>query len=162
MALTIGVVLSLLGIAVAVYPFFQHRLFPSPPEMAGEAAEKAATDSQAASGGDLDSIYQAIRTLQLERELGNVPEGLFREQLNGYRIEAATLLRAMEQEQEAGEEWVLEEEIRMARAGLRPSSEVGAACADCGRSVPAEVDACPECGVPDAGRAENRRPSTAD
>jgi len=162
MALTIGVVLSLLGIAVAVYPFVRHRLFTPSSEMAGEATGKTATESLTTPGDDLDAIYEAIRTLQLERELGSVPEGLFREQLNGYRIEAAMLLRAMEQEQNEGEEWVLEEEIRMARAGLRPSSEVGAACANCGRSVPAEVDACPECDATAAGQAEGRRPSTAD
>ena len=162
MALTIGAVLALLGIAVAVYPFVRHRLFPPPPGIADEAAEKPATESLATPGDGLDAIYEAIRTLQLERELGNVPEGLFREQLNGYRIEAATLLRAMEQERAEGEEWVLEEEIKMARAGLRPPSEVGVACANCGRSVPTEVAACSECGAAAAGHAENRRPSTAD
>ena len=162
MALTIGVALALLGIAVAVYPFVRHRLFPPPPENAGEAADQTDTGPLESPGYDLDAIYAAIRTLQLERELGNIPEGLFREQLNGYRIEAASLLRAMEKEQDAGEEWVLEEEIRMARAGLRPNFEAEVVCANCARPAPTEVDACPECGAAAAGRAENRRPSTSD
>ena len=132
MALIIGGILALLGVAVAAYPFLRHRL-PGQAPGAGVGAGAEAGAAQAGhAAADLDSIYQAIRTLQLERELGNIPAGLYREQLNGYRIQAATLLRDMERAQAGAagpgeapiEGWALEEEIRLARSAL--PGEMGA------------------------------------
>ena len=115
MAITIGAILALLSIAVAVYPFVRHRLGFA------NAANNPATDKAAdAADGELEAVYAAIRTLQLERELGNIPEGLYREQLDGYRLQAALILRERQQSLDA--ETSLEEEIRLARATLRPAA----------------------------------------
>ncbi|MCY4365383.1 MAG: hypothetical protein OXE17_04060 [Chloroflexi bacterium] len=162
MALIIGLALALLGIAVAVYPFVRHRLLQLPHEVAVGVVEGTDSETRTSPADDLESVYEAIRTLQLERELGNVPEGLFREQLNSYRIQAATLLRALEKGQESGGDWALEEEIKIARTGLRPNSSSGMVCANCGKLVPTGVDACPECGVAASGQPENRRSPTVN
>ena len=39
-------------------------------------------------------MYQAIRTLRLEHQLGRVPDGSYQNQLDAYRIEAAEILRS--------------------------------------------------------------------
>lgn len=138
MALVIGTVLALLSVAVAVYPFARRRLGW---DKADNAAADGAVGVETGEGADtasLADIYAAIRTLQLERELGSIPEELYREQLADYRIQAALALRR--QEQTAGGPGIaaappgdeeLEREIRAARAGLRRAT--GDADADPGR-----------------------------
>ena len=126
MALVIGTVLALLSVAVAVYPFARRRLGWA---KSGNAAADRAVGVETGAGSDtasLSDIYAAIRTLQLERELGSIPEELYREQLADYRIQAALALRRQEQaangpgmEPAAHEDEELEREIRAARAGLR-------------------------------------------
>ena len=140
MALIIGTILALFSLGVAVYPFLRRRR-----DGDGSAQDDRDGLPAAGAGGDatagpdsIDSVYDAIRTLQLERELGNIPEGLYREQLDDYRRQAALALRqqAMAQvqapaeapdteqdtESDAEEDAALEEEIRLARAGLGSAS----------------------------------------
>ena len=147
MALVIGGILALLGIAVAVYPFARRRFFGEP---AGDDAGKV--DAESFTGArlaedELAEIYRAIGTLRLERELGNIPEGLYREQLNGYRLRAAQALRDRELAPGDDEDWALEEEIKVARSGLYGSGEKSFPCPNCGRPVVAEMTECPECGA---------------
>ena len=125
MAIIIGAVLSLLSIAVLLYPFFK--------------APRTGLRDGALEGGDespqeLESVYQAIRTLQLEHELGRVPDGSYVEQLGAYRLEAAEILRSRAVAQSLGkdaerdpavsgesEEAALEREILLARAPMAPA-----------------------------------------
>ncbi len=119
MALIIGTILALLSIAVAVYPFVRHRSGApgdaNTPEVE-TSRPRGAADTDGPDTPTLDSIYAAIHTLQLERELGNIPEGLYREQLDDYRRQAAVALREQALAQAAGSDRALEEEIRAARA----------------------------------------------
>ncbi len=140
MALIIGTILALLSLGVAVYPFARRRLGMDKAARAA-AVETESAETETAAGPDtasLADIYAAIRTLQLERELGRIPEGLYQEQLNDYRIQAALALRRQEQEQEqqtaaapAGRDAdaALESEIQAARAGLRRAAGDGGAAA---------------------------------
>ena len=137
MALIIGTILALLSLGVAVYPFARRRLgLDKAARAAAGGTESAETEIE--SGPDtasLSDIYAAIRTLQLERELGRIPEGLYQEQLNDYRLQAALALRRQEQEQQAAAapagrdaDAALEAEIQAARAGLRRAAgDAGAA-----------------------------------
>lgn len=134
MALVIGTVLALLSVAVAVYPFARRRLGWDKSDNAAAAAAAGVETAAEADTASLADLYAAIRTLQLERELGSIPEELYREQLADYRIQAALALR--QQEQAAGGPGIepaalgddeLEIEIRAARAGLRrPDSDTAA------------------------------------
>ena len=119
MALVIGAVMALLAVMVAAYPFWRRRSTGLADD--GQSEDEVERPSQEPGSGPegLDAIYEAIRTLQLERELGNIPEGLYREQLDLYRLQAARLMRAYEMSQSGDLEWALEEEIKVARAGLR-------------------------------------------
>ena len=146
MALTIGAILALLAIAVAVFPFVRHRLFGQPLAEGRSAPDVEDAGSVEYGPEELEEIYQAISTLQLERELGNIPEGLYREQLNSYRIAAARLLRGLDPAR--GGDWALEEEIRVARSGLGGREVPSRPCPNCGRPVSIHAGDCPECGVP--------------
>ena len=139
MALIIGTILALLSLGVAVYPFARRRLGMDKAARAAAAGGTESAETETESGPDtaaLADIYAAIRTLQLERELGRIPEGLYQEQLNDYRRQAALTLRRQEQEQQAAAaapagrdaDAALESEIQAARAGLRRAAgDAGAA-----------------------------------
>ena len=126
MALIIGTILALLSLGVAVYPFARRRLGMDKADRAAAGGTDGAETEFGPDTASLTDIYAAIRTLQLERELGRIPEGLYQEQLNDYRRQAALALRRQEQEQQAAAapagrdaDAGLESEIRAARAGLR-------------------------------------------
>lgn len=142
MAIFIGAMLALLSIAVIVYPFIQARragvgTSPAPTEGAAEQPEDE--------GPDLESIYEAIRTLQLEHQVGNVPLGLYREQLDAYRIQAAQAMKRQMETQTRDADWALEQEIMVARASLTQANGHSAPCANCGNRVSAGLTHCPEC-----------------
>ena len=136
MVLIIGTILALLSLGVAVYPFARRRLGLDKANRAAAGGTDGA-ETETESGPDtasLADIYAAIRTLQLERELGRIPEGLYQEQLNDYRLQAALALRRQEQESAAAApagrdaDAALESEIQAARAGLRRAAgDAGAA-----------------------------------
>ena len=138
MALIIGTILALLSLGVAVYPFARRRLGLDKAARAA-AVETESAETESAAGPDtasLADIYAAIRTLQLERELGRIPEGLYQEQLNDYRLQAALALRRQEQEQQSAAaaagrdaDATLESEIQAARAGLRRAADDAGAAA---------------------------------
>ena len=134
MAIFIGAVLTVLSIAVIVYPFLKPRASGGP---------RAPGEDREPEGADLESIYDAIRTLQLEHQLGNIPQGLYREQLDSYRVQAAVLLKQQMDAQD--QDWSLEQEILLARASLAQLNGHAVPCPNCGAVVGAELTQCPEC-----------------
>ena len=149
-ALTIGAVLALLAFAVAVFPFAGRRFLEREKGVEGTDAQVHAADKGEYAhpiSEDLEAIYQGIRVLQLERELGRVPEGLYREQLNAYRLQAARILREHEEAEIISSDTALEEEIRLARAGLAGIADEESRCPNCARPISKEGDNCSECGV---------------
>ena len=68
----------------------------------GGGGDGAAMDGGSAGGdagrleGELNDVYDTIRTLQTERSLGRIGEADFRAQLDEYRRRAARILRALE------------------------------------------------------------------
>ena len=125
MAIIIGAVLCLFSIAVLLYPFF----------IAPRAGSAPGTlEGSDESPQELESVYQAIRTLQLEHELGRVPDGSYNDQLDAYRLEAAEILRSRALIRSLGKdaernpavsgdsvEAALEREILQARAPIAPA-----------------------------------------
>ncbi len=131
MAIIIGTVLCLLSIAVLLYPFFKA---PRAGLVAG-TLENAGLENDGESPQELESVYQAIRTLQLEHQLGRVPDGSYKDQLDAYRLEAAEILRSRALARTIGkdanrdraasaesEEAALEREILLARALIDPTA----------------------------------------
>lgn len=150
MALTIGAILALLAFAVAVFPFIGRRFLERENRVERTEAQVHAPDMGEYAhpiSEDLEAIYQGIRVLQLERELGRVPEGLYREQLNAYRLQAARILREHEEAEIISSDTALEEEIRLARAGLARIADEESRCPNCSRPITRDGDNCSECGV---------------
>jgi hypothetical protein len=92
----------------------------------------------------IDSVFEAINTLELEYQLGNIPEAQYQEQLEAYRIEAAAALKTMLESGNAGPAWALEREVLEAGASVRQTSP---RCPECGSLLSRYDDTCPECGV---------------
>jgi hypothetical protein len=142
MAIFIGAVLAVLSIAVIVYPFLKSH---------GSGRQRAPLAGVDPDIPDLDAIYEAIRTLQLEHQLGNIPQGLYQEQLDSYRIQAALALKQQMEAQD--EDWSLEQEIMLARSSLAQINGHATPCPNCSAMVSVALTQCPECntelGLPD-------------
>ena len=107
MAELVGALLAVLAIGVVLYPFWRRR-FPRP----SSAVRGPAGDLD---GDDRTVIYEEIRTLQLEYQLGAIDEPDYQTRLRSSRLRAAAALRdrdLLEQELDL----VVEDEIRAARS----------------------------------------------
>lgn len=143
MNLIVGAALALLSLVIVAYPFWKSRL-------AARVTRRLTVTVEAPP--ELEPIYDAIRTLQLEYQLGKIPENLYREQLTGYRMQAASALRQRVQERAGAPEWVLEQEVLVTRAALRGTAGGPRPCPNCRSLVGPELAACPECGAHLEGR----------
>ena len=139
--LLIGAVLAVFTVAVVAYPLMKSR-YRGQPEMT-EAEEGAGFP-------ELDSIYESIRTLRLEYELGKVQENLYRQQISEYRLLAAAALRRRE-EQQADTALLLEQEVLTARGNLviADGNSAGSSgqCPSCGAAQDQKTAECPRCTV---------------
>lgn len=136
--LLVGAALAVLCVVVVIYPFLK-------PRMRGEGTDRPADGSS--TPAELEPIYDAIRTLQLEYQLGKVPKNLYLEQLEGYRVQAASLLRQRAEYRTGTHDWALEQEILLARADLQATSGGIRPCSSCGSPASAASTACTECGA---------------
>lgn len=110
MGLIIGILLGLLSLVILAIPFFRR-------ERAGGLS--------ASNPGDLRqkriSIYQEIRTLENDLNLGQVSPEDYEKRLQDYRLRAAKLL--MEEEELKQIDLDLEEEINLHRNNGRNNSK---------------------------------------
>lgn len=87
MQLGLVIAVALLAIAVVAWPLvMRHRAGPPAKDAAGETPPDA-------SAAALNDVYDAIRILQTEHDLGRVSDADYREQLDEYRRQAAVILR---------------------------------------------------------------------
>lgn len=94
MQLGLAIAVALLIVGVVAWPllFSRWRMSANAPEL--QEADGDATTGNAA----LEDVYEAIRTLQMEHSLGRVDDDDFRQQLDEYRRQAATIMRDMDLE----------------------------------------------------------------
>ena len=152
----IGALLAMFSVAVLAYPLMKSRPSgqPETPQLQGEDGFP-----------ELESIYESIRTLRLEYELGKVEENHYRQQMDDYRLlAAATLRRRDEQRADAGLR--LEQDVLKARAALVStdvdsndidsadgnsagynSIETSGRCSSCGLALGDKTVRCPHCAV---------------
>ncbi len=91
MQLALAIAVALFALSVVAWPL----AIGARRNRADTAADlEAANTSRAA----LETVYEAIRTLQVEHSLGRVTDADFQEQLNEYRRQAALILWDMERE----------------------------------------------------------------
>ena len=137
MALILGALLAAFSIAVVAYPFLKSRLQARPGDRGLYAYGVT----------ELENIHDAIRTLQLEYQLGQVPETVYREHLRDYRLQAATTLRQRMKDQAGPPDWLLEQEVLVARATRRVTNGGPRPCPGCRSLLSTEMRVCPECGA---------------
>ena len=152
--LVVAGMLALLCVIAVVHPFLRRG---SSERGSGDGGE---TDSDtAANYAELESMLDSIQTLQLERQLDNIPEDAYREQLRAYRLEAASLLWRIDQSiPPAGTggrtttnggvdpEQDLERQVLVARLASNGVNGAGMVCPGCGKPLPGQGAACPVCG----------------
>lgn len=162
-AILLGAALAIFSLVIAGYPIVRDAFF-RPAERADDGDDAAlAPDGDDAAGIGAESIYDAIETLELDYQLGNLPEAEYRRQLQAYRVEAAEVIRAQLERgpdaggdaDAAGPESRLEREVMSLR---RPESradapdtlpaDTAAACPECDAPIPAGLRGpCPGCGA---------------
>ena len=119
-ALVVGGALAVVAVVVVLLPFFRGRREGGTAEAVAKAGYPS-TGSGRAEGvrAQRESIYQALETLRLERELGQVDEAEYERQAGEYRRMAALLVREQERLLAEGDSDGLEREVAEARERLR-------------------------------------------
>ena len=167
-AILLGAALAVFSLVIAGYPIMRDALFR--PANRADAAPLPDADGNGLGPESVydapDAIYDSIATLELDYQLGNLPETEYRRQLQAYRHEAAEAIRAqLEREVTA---WRSSPESRSAEnsavgnSGLensplensddvaepRPPPGATAACPECDAPIPAALRGpCPGCGA---------------
>ena len=115
MVLTFSALLVMFAIAIVAIPFFR----------APKKTDTFRPQHAKSLRSQRSSIYQALETLRLERELGQVDDQEYQRQLREYRRQAAIALRQQEQVEGDLEELeeLLEEEVLAARARLQEGDD---------------------------------------
>ena len=147
-AILIGTALACFSLVMVGYSFFRGN--------ESRADEPRVSFQESGDGVGLDSIYDSVDTLELEFQLGNIPEGQYREQLDSYRLQTAMAIRESIEHGNAPDELILEHEILAARSEIR-SGEMPLdwnPCPRCDAPLPRSADgnsdgsSCPHCGAP--------------
>ena len=134
----IGAILAVFSVALVGYSFVRGHQ----PRAAADAGVPPESDDPA-----LSDIFDAIRTLELERQLGRMPQEEFQAQFQAYRVQAATVLRDQLEAGLGDPAWVLEQEILLARSAQESASGETIGCPNCSAAAPAGTSACPQCGA---------------
>ena len=143
----IGALLAVFSVSLVGYSLFRG---PGP-----QAASQENTGPESATpegdGLALGDIFDAIRTLELERQLDRVTQEEFQAQFQAYRVQAATVLRDQLESGRGDPAWALEQEILLARdaqAGRATAGhETTIPCPNCNAAVPSGLSDCHECGA---------------
>jgi hypothetical protein len=140
MGILLGLVLAIICATVLVLPFLTARRNP----MARELDDLSETTRQR------EAIYDEIRMLQLERDVGRVDQPDYEKGLHRLRQQAAAILRREEQlvRSRGDRDWALEEEVRSMRQQLTVPSVGQVTCPNCSAVVETPASECPQCGTP--------------
>lgn len=145
MAIAFGLVLALFSIFILVLPFIRGQR-RGPQTSIPEALEEGRQRREA--------IYEEIKALRLEYELGRIDEDEYKRQHRTLRLQAANLIR----DEELAEndisrlQQTLEEEIIAFRRS-QGSAETGSRCLECGKTAAPGAELCSECKVGSRARA---------
>ena len=146
-AVLLGAALAVFSLVMAGYPVLRDAFFRPAQRGDGDAALAESGDDDGEVG--LESIYDSIDTLELEYQLGNLPEPEYRRQLQAYRLEAAAVIKA---QMERGDGPFGQCVAPCGGALAAGGNAAMAACPECDAPMPAgHRGACPGCGVAAGG-----------
>ena len=129
-----GAALAVFSIFLVGYSFVRGR---------GIDSVAAETDLTGSDDPALRDIFDAISTLELEFQLGRLPDEEFQAQFQAYRKQAATVLKTQMEAGEGDPAWLLEQEILLARDAIGET----VSSPDCCAAVPNNTANCPHCGA---------------
>lgn len=144
MAVVVGLTFAFLAIVALAWPVLRrrrsHATKQAPPDAIQEALRRR------------DRVYDDIKTLILDHELGNVPADEYAQKLAAFRIDAARAIRDLEQVRQAGaeEDDDLEKEVLELRRSWGSVKDT-LFCQVCVREVDAAARLCPRCEMPLGG-----------
>ena len=140
MAVFIGLLLALALMVVLARPVLRREVQASGDISSPDFLEVSRRQQQ---------IYDDIKSLILDHELGNVPPREYRERLETYRLQAANALREQEQLRQtlSGQEEDLEDQALELRRSWGAVKRVNP-CEWCGGEVDALAALCPRCELP--------------
>ena len=138
----LGAVLAAFSFAVVCYAFIRGR---QPLSTEGDARSESGDQA-------LADIFDAMTTLDLEYQLGRMPEEDFQAQFQAYRVRAATVLRDQLEAGRGDPAWALEKEILLAGDAQGVAGGRASACPNCSAAVLEGTPACPHCGAEMAPR----------
>ena len=139
-AILAGSALACFSLVMVGYSFFRGN---GPAETSAIPA-RAADDDRVA----LEDLLDSIDTLELEYQLGNVPQEQYQDQLGSYRLQVAAAIKEQLERDEAPPELALEREVLHARSTADGNWR---RCPQCDAPLPAPVDgdtraaSCPHC-----------------
>ena len=138
MAYFLGLLLALVSIALLARPILRREQTASSPALSLESLE----DVQ----WRLQQVYDEIKTLILDHELGNIPSEEYEEKLGDYRLRAADFLRQQEQLQQelASLEGEIEDTVLALRIS-RGTVKGVTLCGGCGGERDVNAVLCPRC-----------------
>ena len=159
-AILVGVALACFSLVMVGYSFFRNR---DPQQESPPAIATSGDDSIG-----VDSLLDSIDTLELEHQLGNVPDEQYQQQLHAYRQQIATAVRQQLEHGEASPELVLEHEVLRARSAV---AESWRSCPQCDAPLPVSLNgdfgrpSCPHCNAvlstaPSEGNAADSLPTS--
>lgn len=134
----LGFLLALASIALLVRPFLRQMQAASMPSSSLDSLKNVQWQKQ--------QLYDEIKTLILDHDLGNIPGEEYAEKLGAYRLQAAELLR--QEEQLLNEVKYLEKEIEDRVLALRISwgtVQGVTTCGECGGERDVNAALCPRC-----------------
>jgi hypothetical protein len=114
MAFLLAAVLIALSVGVVIYPFLKRRDSVT----GGGPGDVAATTDR-----EMEALVEDMRILRLDHEAGNIPDNLYQEQIQAYRLRAASHLRQQTEGQSEGADWELEQEVMLARLSLQAQDQ---------------------------------------
>ena len=139
MAYLLGFLLALASIALLARPFLRRQMQAGPMPSSSVDSLKDVQWLQ-------QQVYDEIKTLILDHDLGNVPSEEYDEKLGAYRLQAADLLR--QEKQLLHELEYLEKEIEDRVLALRISwgtVKGVTTCGECGGERDVNAALCPRC-----------------
>ena len=134
----IGILLTLVSIALLARPILRQAQTASNSSLSLDSLKEVQWQNQ--------QVYDEIKTLILDYELGNVPPEEYNEKLGAYRLQAGSLLRQQEELLHEAED--LEDEIEDTVLALRMSwgtVKQVTICGECGGERDVSAALCHRC-----------------
>ncbi len=148
MAYLLGLLLALASIALLAWPILKRRA-------QADYTPSSPFDSPSEAQRQRQQVYDEIKTLTLDRDLGHVPSQEYSDRLGAYRLRAASLLRQQERLSQGLSR--LTREIEDEALALRMSwgtVQSVTVCGECGGERDAEALLCPRCESPGAEQSD--------